>query len=44
MALGMEVNFGLCDVVLDEFAAPPPKMDTAPSFRFVSIVAKELDG
>ena len=43
MPLGMEENLGLGDVVLDGIAAPP-KRDTAPSFRFMSIVAKRLDG
>jgi len=39
MPLGMEVNVGSGDVVLDRVAAPP-KMGTAPSFWFISIVAK----
>jgi len=43
MRLGMEVNLGPDDVVLDGVAAPP-KRGTAPSFRFMSIVAKRLDG
>ena len=43
MPLGTEVNFGPGDVVLDEVAAPH-KRGTAPSFRFMSIVAKRLDG
>jgi len=43
MPLGMEVNLGPGDVVLDGVAAPP-KRDTTPSFRFISIVAKRLDG
>jgi len=42
MPLGTEVNLG--DVVLDGVAAPPSKKGTAPSFRFMSIVAKWLDG
>ena len=41
--LGTEVNVGPGDVLLDGFAALP-KRGTAPSFRFMSIVAKELDG
>jgi len=41
--LGTEAKFGPHDVVLDGVAAPP-KRSTAPSFRFVSIVAKRLDG
>jgi len=43
MSLGMDVNLGPGDVVLDGVAAPP-KRGTAPSFRFMSIVAKRLDG
>ena len=42
MPLGTEVNLGPGDVVLDGVAAPP-KRDTAPSFRFMSIVTKRLD-
>jgi len=42
MPLGTEVNVGPGDVVLDGVAAPP-KRGTAPSFRFMSIVAKRLD-
>ena len=42
MPLGTEVNIGSGDVVLDGVAAPP-KRGTAPSFRFMSIVAKSLD-
>jgi len=43
--LGTEVNLGPGDVVLDGVAAPPaPKSGSAPSFRFISIVAKRLDG
>jgi len=34
-----EVNQGPGDVVLDGVAAPP-KRDTAPSFRFMSVMAK----
>jgi len=40
---GTEVNVGSGDVVLNGVAVPP-KRDTAPSFRFMSIVAKRLDG
>jgi len=43
MPLGTEVNLGPDDVVLDGVAAPP-KGGTAPSFRFMSIAAKRLDG
>jgi len=43
MPLGTEVGLGLCDIVLDGVATPP-KRGTAPSFRFMSIVAKPLDG
>jgi len=43
--LGTEVNLGVVNVVLDGVAAPPPKKKagTAPSFRFMSIVANRLD-
>ena len=44
MTLSTEVNLGPGDVVLDGVAAPPSKKGTAPSFRFMSIVAKWLDG
>jgi len=44
MPLGTKVNFGPCDVVLDEVAAPSTKRSTAPSFRSMYIVAKRLDG
>jgi len=44
MPLGAEVNLGPGDVVLDGVAAPPPKRDRARSFRFMSIVVKQLDG
>ena len=43
MPLGTEVKLGPGDVVLDGVAAPPER-GTAPSFRFMSIVAKRLDG
>jgi len=43
MPLGTEVNVGPGDVVLDRVAAPR-KRGTAPSFRFMPIVAKGLDG
>jgi len=43
MALGTEVNLGAGDVVLDGVAVHP-KRGIAPSFRFMSIVAKRLDG
>jgi len=43
MSLGTEVNLGPGDVVLDGVAASPER-GTAPSFRFMSIVAKRLDG
>ena len=43
MPLGTEVNLGPGDVVLDGLAAPP-KRGTAPSFRFMYVVAKRLDG
>jgi len=43
MTLCTEANLGPGDVVLDGVAAPR-KRDTTPSFRFMSIVAKRLDG
>jgi len=43
MPLGTEVNVGPGDVVSDGVAAPP-KRGTVPSFRFMSVVAKRLDG
>jgi len=43
MPLGTEVNLGPGDIVLDGVASPP-KISIAPSFRFMSIVAKRLDG
>jgi len=42
MPHGTEINLGPGDVVLGGVAAPP-KSGTAPSFRFMSIVAKRLD-
>jgi len=44
MSLGTEVNLGPGDIVLDGVAAPPPKRGTAPSFRFMPILAKWLGG
>ena len=44
MPLGTEVNLGPGDVVLDGVAGAPAKRGTSPSFRFMSIVAKRLDG
>jgi len=43
MPLGKEVKLGPGDVVLDGVTAPP-KRGTAPSFRHMSIVAKQRDG
>jgi len=43
MALGTEVNRGPGDVVLDGVTVPPKRV-TAPSFRFMSFVAKRLYG
>jgi len=43
MALGMEVGLSPGDTVLDGDPAPP-NMGTAPNFRWMSIVAKQLDG
>jgi len=42
MPLGTEVNLSPGDVVLYGLAAPP-KRGTAPSFLFMSVVAKRLD-
>jgi len=42
LPLGTEVNLGPVDVLLDGVAAPP--RGTTPIFRFMSIVAKRLDG
>jgi len=42
MPLGTEIKVGPEDVVLHGVAAP--LRGTAPSFRFMSIVAKRLDG
>ena len=44
MPLGTEVNLGPGDVVSDGVAVPPPKRGIAPSFRFMSVVAKRLYG
>ena len=43
MPRGTEVNLGLGGVVLDGVAVPPPKRGATRSFRFMSIVAKQLD-
>jgi len=43
MPLGTEVRLGPGDFVLDGYPAPP-KRDTAPSFRPMSVVTKRLDG
>jgi len=44
MPVGTEVNVFPGDAVLDGVAALPPERGTAPVFRFMSIVAKRLDG
>jgi len=45
MPLGTEVNLGSGDVVLDGVAAPTERGTAQPpSFRFMSVVAKRLDG
>jgi len=44
MPLAKEVNLGTGDVVLDGVAVPCRKNGTSPNFRFMSIVAKRLDG
>jgi len=43
MPLGTEISVGSGDVVLDGVTAAPKRV-TAPSFRFMSVVAKRLDG
>jgi len=43
MPLGREVNLSPGDVMLYGVAAPP-KRGRAPSFRFMSVVTKRLDG
>jgi len=42
MPLGTEINVSPGDVVLDRVTGPP-KRGTAPSFRFMSLVAKWMD-
>jgi len=44
MPLGLEVDLGTGYIVLDGDPAPPPQRGTAPSFRPMSIVVKQLDG
>jgi len=45
LALGMEVDLSLGDIVLDgDPAAPPPKGAQTPNFRPMSVVPKRLDG
>ena len=44
MPLGTDVSLGPDDVELDGVVAPPSKRGTAPSFWFMSIVPKRLDG
>jgi len=44
MPLGMELNLGPSDVVLDGVAAFPLKGAQPQSFRSMSIVGKRLDG
>jgi len=44
MPLGMEVGLGPGHFVLHGDPVPPKKRDTAPNFRPMSIVAKQLDG
>jgi len=43
MSLGTEVNSAQA-TMLDGSQLLPPKRGTAPSFQFMSIVAKRLDG
>jgi len=42
--LRLKVGLGPGHIVLDGDAAPAPKEGTAPNFRPMSIVAKQLDG
>jgi len=44
MPVGTEVKLGPGDVVFDGVAAPPLRGAQSPSFQFMSIVAKWLDG
>jgi len=46
MKLGMQVGLGPGHIVLDGDTVPPPqkKGGTAPNFRPMSLVAKQLDG
>jgi len=44
MPLGMEVNLSPGNVVLDGIIVPPLKGVQTPSLRFMSVVAKQLDG
>ena len=44
VTLGLQVGLGPGHIVLDGDAAPVPKEGTAPNFRPMSIVAKQLDG
>ena len=44
MLLGMEVGLNPGDIVLDGDPAPPSPKGTAPNFRPMSIVAKQLHG
>jgi len=44
MKLGLQVGLGLGHIVLDGDPASPCKRGTAPNFRPMSVVAKQLDG
>ena len=44
MRLGMQVVCGRGHIVLDGNPLPLPQRGTAPNFRFISVVAKWLDG
>jgi len=44
MKLGMEVGLGPSHIVLDRDPAPLLQRGTAPNFRPISVVAKQLDG
>jgi len=45
MKLGMQVGLGAGHIVLHgDPALPPPKRQSSPNFRPISVVAKWLDG
>jgi len=44
LPLGLEVDLGAGDIVLDGDSAPPKKGHGTSTFRPMSVVAKRLDG